>query len=275
MSHFTHSDESQTRQQVATNAYQVAGRHKPFLLMGIMLAVVIVGGAFALVSQFAQPSQTHAAGFQNKARFTVSPSSGYVNNFTHCGSESHGGVEYATNCPFTLKNTSKSQPLHWTGSASDTSYYLSPASGSIAPGKSMTMQLLTTNGGVTCSSAATVTFKGPANAISVPVICAQVFATPNAYNFNNTSCTHKGNWTCVMTVTAHTIKGVHLNVHWVASSDIAGVRFSPDNGTLALGKSQKVTVTIPGKSCPTSGSIHFVVPGALINAGGNFLSFSC
>ncbi|HTK09732.1 MAG TPA: hypothetical protein VL485_21350 [Ktedonobacteraceae bacterium] len=273
MSHFN-SDESQMEQPVATSAHQVVKSRKPFLLMGLMLAVVIVGGAFALVSQFAQPGQTHAAGLQNKARFTVSPS-GYVNNFTHCGLDSHGGVQYATNCPFTLKNTSKSQTLHWTGSTSDTTYYLSPASGSIAPGKSVTVQLLTTNGGVTCSSAATVTFKGLANTISVPVICAQVFATPNAYSFSNTSCTHKGNWTCVVTVTAHTINGVHLNEHWVASSDIAGVRFSPSNGTLALGKSQKVTVTIPGKSCPTSGSIHFVVPGALINAGGNFLSFSC
>lgn len=207
----------------------------------------------------------------------VSPSS-RVNNFQGCSTETHGGSGALISCPFVLSNSTQTTSiLNWSVSASNPRVIFDHSSGTLAPGQSITINAGMYGNGmgeIGCPFAMTLVFKGSINTIQVPLICTEVYTNPDAYSFDNTYCSHNGNWVCVITVTADSQNA--MNTTWVATVQTPDPRvvFSPTQGTLAPGATVQVTITILNSDCPGNNIFYFYVPGAL-PIGGNYLGWSC
>jgi Peptidase_C39 like family len=208
---------------------------------------------------------------------SVSPSS-RVNNFNGCSTETHGGSGYLISCPFVLSNsTQTTSNLNWSVSASDPRVVFDQSSGTLAPGQSVTINAGmygNGNGSLACPFAMTLVFKGSFNTSQVPLMCTEIGTNPDAYSFDNTYCSHNGNWVCVIKVGADALNT--LNTPWAATVQTPdpNVTFSPAQGTLAPGATVQVTVTILNSACPSNNTFFFYVPGSL-PIGGNYLDWSC
>jgi hypothetical protein len=209
---------------------------------------------------------------------SVSPSS-RVNNFQGCSTETHGGSGYLISCPFVLSNsTQTTSALNWSASANNPRVIFDHSSGTLAPGQSITINAEmygNGNGSVACPGInMTLVFKGSINTIQVPLICTVIGTNPDAYSFDNTYCSHTGNWVCIITVGAFSQNT--MNTPWAATVQTPDpkITFSPTQGTLAPSATVQVTITIPSSDCPGNNTFFFYVPGGLPN-GGNYLQWSC
>lgn len=208
---------------------------------------------------------------------SVNPAS-RVNNFQSCSTETHGGSGYLISCPFAVSNsTGTRENLNWSVSANDPRVIFDHSSGILAPGQSITINAEmygNGNGSLPCPFALSLLFTGSANSMRVPLICSEISTNPDASSFDNTSCSHNGNWVCIITVAAFTQNAV--NTPWTASvlNPDPAITFSPAQGVLAPGATAQVTVTIPNSDCPGNNTLYFSVPGGLPN-GSNYLGWSC
>ncbi len=192
---------------------------------------------------------------------------------SNCAEETHGGMGYMGSCSFTIGNTGGSAlVLNWTAAASNSSYQISPSSGSIAPGQS---EPVAVNVGFVCPLSFTVTFTGPNNSVTIPIMCTQISITPSNQSFSRSSCTQDGTgyWSCSITVTAY--KSNVADTAWSATSATGGPTISPSSGILAPGASAQVSISLPPTSCPGTNSFDFFVPGSTVDAFDNYLSWSC
>ncbi len=208
---------------------------------------------------------------------SVNPSS-RVNNFQACSTETHGGSGYLISCPFVVSNSTQTRSsLNWSVSANNPRVIFDHSAGTLAAGQSMTINAEmygNGNGSLPCPFALTLLFTGPVNTMQVPLICSEIDTSPSATSFDNTSCSHNGNWVCIITVTAFAQNTV--NTPWTASvlNPDPAITFSPAQGILAPGANAQVTVTIPSSDCPGNNTLYFSVPGGLAN-GSNYLGWSC
>lgn len=101
---------------------------------------------------------------------TVSPSSINTGDSTMC---QIGRAVYI--CTVTLtSNRSTQLNLDWTATSSDAGTTFSPASGSIAPGKSVTVTVTISFNTCNLPTVPPLTFTGPANTVNVPVTCGVI-----------------------------------------------------------------------------------------------------
>ena len=206
---------------------------------------------------------------------SVSPSSLY-NNFGGCSSETHGGVGHLLSCPFVLSNSTQTKStLNWSASTSAANTIFVPSSGTIAPGQTASITMETTTGGPTCPFNMTFVFTGSANSVQVPIICTQVYASPDGFSFDNTYCSHSGNWVCVITVSTDASNTINTFWNVSLSTPDPSITFSQTQGTLTPGASVQVTITILSTDCPGNNSFYFSVPGGLPDGTANYLGWSC
>jgi surface antigen len=204
---------------------------------------------------------------------TVSPTS-FVNNFATCTYDTHGGFAANLRCSLVLKNTSATtQSLSWSATMNPPYYTISPSSGTIPPGQSVTITFGYINAAA-CPGGETLTIKGTANTVQIPIACTFVVTTPDAVNFDNTHCSHNGNWTCAITLTAPTQNPITTPWVGVVQTPTAGITITPNQGTLAPGASLQVTITIASADCPGGNVFSFYAPGALPNPASD-LQWSC
>lgn len=120
-----------------------------------------------------QPTATPTPKAQpSPAILAVTPNTYYVNTCTPSGRASY-------NCTFTLRNSSSTSTLAWTGKASnshglDATGYLSATSGTIPQSGTTTVSLFLTGETGVCSVIGTTVylqFTGPANSVTVTVTC--------------------------------------------------------------------------------------------------------
>jgi len=208
---------------------------------------------------------------------SVSPSS-RVNDFQGCSTETHGGSGVLLSCPFVLSNSIQTTSiLNWSVSASNPRVTFDHSSGTLAPGQSTNIAAImygNGNGGLPCPFTMTLLFKGSPNTIQVPLMCTEIYTNPDGISFDNTYCSHNGNWVCVINVVADSQNA--MNTPWVATVQMPDpkVIFSPAQGTLAPGATVQVTITILNSDCPGNNTFFFYVPGSL-PIGGNYLGWSC
>ncbi|MEO8973978.1 MAG: serine/threonine-protein kinase [Ktedonobacteraceae bacterium] len=203
---------------------------------------------------------------------SVSPA-GFVDNFSSCSLDSHGGARYISSCPVVLNNTPQTKSdLNWSASINSSIFVVYPASGTIAPGQSETISFYTTNA-VGCPLVLALTVQGSANTIQIPIICTYIDITPNHDAFSNSSCTQNGDWTCNVTVTGN--QGNSRNTAWqVQIGDTTGVTFSQTSGTLSPGQTVQVTITIASTDCPGSNTFYFYIPNGHSDYE-SYLDWSC
>lgn len=190
----------------------------------------------------------------------------------YCTIDTHGGSATAMTCSIVLSNTSKtSSTLNWSASMIPADYTISPASGSIAPGKSATITFYNYSS-VACPATETLFIKGSANTVQIPILCTYLFDNPDGYSFNSSYCTHNGNWTCIITISATRDT---VSIPWqITAASSAGVTLSQASGTLAPGGSVQITITIASTDCPGSNSFT-ISGGSLINPAADYLNWSC
>lgn len=204
---------------------------------------------------------------------TVSPTS-FVNNFATCTYDTHGGYAANLNCSLVLKNTSATtKTLSWSATMNPPYYTISPSSGTIPPGQSVTITFYYYNSAA-CPGGETLTVQGTANTVQIPIACTFVVTTPDSVYFDNTHCTKNGNWTCTITLSAPAQNPITTPWVGIVQTPAAGITISPNRGTLAPGASLQVTITIASADCPGGNVFSFYVPGALPNPASD-LQWSC
>jgi hypothetical protein len=202
---------------------------------------------------------------------TTTPSNFLVTNTSnYCNVETHGGAATSMTCNVILNNTSQtSSKLNWSASMSPPDYAISPASGSIAAGKSMTISFGTTSG-VPCPSTETLLIKGSVNTVQIPIVCSYLFINPSG-TLNTSDCTKNGDWICSITLSA---TGDSINVPWQATANPpAGVTFSDTSGTLVPNAPVEVSITIASTDCP--GSSTFAFSGGSLANPATYLDWNC
>jgi hypothetical protein len=261
-----------TDPNVQTAIWQVITGHVPDALMTVPVISTPTTTPVPVPTPTKPPSPTPSL-----STLSVSPSS-RVNNFKGCSTETQGGSGFLISCPFVLSNSMQTTSiLNWSVSASNPRVIFDHSSGTLAPGQSITINAGmygNGNGSLPCPFAMTLVFKGSVNTIQVPLICTEIYASPDAYSFDNTHCSHSGNWVCIITVTADLQNA--MNTTWVATVQTFDPKmiFSPMQGTLAPGATLQVTITILNSDCPGNNTFFYYVPGSL-PIGGNYLGWSC
>lgn len=156
-------------------------------------------------------------------------------------------------CKATLTSTAGAQgKLNWSTSSSLAGVTFTPASGTLAPGKSAVVKVAVS---LTACSSGTFTFAGPNNSVPTAWSCTPpppsvMSVTPAKLSPTSTACTStSGGYNCVVKVAESKTSQGPLN--WSASSSLSNVMFSPASGILTPGKNVSVTISVP--SCSTSG----------------------
>jgi hypothetical protein len=161
-------------------------------------------------------------------------------------------------CTDTLSLANQGDPnLDWStpGSVGGSSAQYSPSSGTLSAGQPA--QVTITIPDMVCPNSITLSFLvSGGNSIDVPWNCAAPTLTVTAGG----NCPPDSNGNGICTDTVALASGSQGMLNWSASSDLAGVTFSPPNGTLSPGQSIQVTVTVPASDC-SSGSGHFYYAG--------------
>lgn len=161
-------------------------------------------------------------------------------------------------CTDTLSLANQGDPnLDWStpGSVGGSSAQYSPSSGTLSAGQPA--QVTITIPDMVCPNSITLSFLvSGGNSIDVPWNCAAPTLTVTAGG----NCPPDSNGNGICTDTVALASGSQGMLNWSASSDLAGVTFSPPNGTLSPGQSVQVTVTVPASDC-SSGSGHFYYAG--------------
>jgi hypothetical protein len=167
-------------------------------------------------------------------------------------------TESGWTCMETLSLANQGDPnLDWStpGAVGGTSVQYSPTSGTLSAGQPQ--QVTITIPDMVCPNSITLSFiVSGGNSIDVPWNCAAPTLTVSAGG----TCPPDGNGNGICTDTLALASGSQGMLSWSASSDLAGVTFSPPDGTLSPGQSIQVTVTVPASDC-SSGSGHFYYAG--------------
>jgi hypothetical protein len=176
-------------------------------------------------------------------------------------------------CAMTLAETAGSPGnVNWTTASDMNSVTFSPASGTLSPGQSITVNVL----GVPCQSGSFY-FSGPP-ALTFDAIatwsCSPPPPSPTltinignmAPSSANCSFSQNGNQ---CTVTLGETTGSTSNVDFSASSSFTGVTFSPQSGTLSPGGSTQVVITIAASACQ-NGTFTFSGSGGASSVGVNW-----
>ncbi len=123
-------------------------------------------GTIVFTSSSAQATVAVTLTVVSQPILTVTPSSINTGDSTMC---QIGRAVYI--CTVTLSNSSAQLNLNWTAASSDAGTTFSPASGSIAPGKSVTVTVTISFNTCNLPAVPPLAFTGPANTVSVPVTC--------------------------------------------------------------------------------------------------------
>src|SRR5579884_161562 len=161
-------------------------------------------------------------------------------------------------CTATVSNLKSTQAsLRWSATTLGINgVTLTPSSGNLAPGQSMSVSIFVPN--TVCPANADLTFSGPGNAQDVLWSCAapQISASPNSLPSGCVSCV----------VTLSIAQGAQGDANWSASSPyLTGVTFFPSQGVLLVGQPLQVMVTVPTAACPPSAAFAFQGPANTVS----------
>lgn len=153
--------------------------------------------------------------------------------------------------------------VSWTASGGVTGTTFTPASGVVTGGQPVSVTITVPD--TVCPTQASITFSGQgANTLTVPWSCAppalSAAATPS-----NCPQNPDGSYTCTDTVSEPANAQGNLVWSASASSNLPGVTFSPQTGTLSPNQSTKVTITVPANDC-TNGSFIYSEQGSNVTA---------
>lgn len=184
-----------------------------------------------------------------------------INGNTDCSYASDSGWT----CTLIVSNTDRSnQVLDWSTSSDVASF--SPPSGTLAPNTSAQVSIsLPSN--VACPTTIDVYLKAPGNIVTVPWTCGPPLLNVDHVTLDTSNCTsdNHANWIC--TVSLSSVSGNEGLLNWsVSGGNSDGITFSQQSGVLAPGQVTQVVMTIPGVSCPGSGTIYFTGAGNRISA---------
>lgn len=156
-------------------------------------------------------------------------------------------------CTAQLNNAASTQAsLNWSASSTGISgVTFTPASGALTPGQPESISIFIPN--TPCPAAATFTFSGPGNSISLPWNCspAQLLTDPTSFPNACQSCT----------VRLSLPQGAEGELQWNAASvPSSGITVSQTSGTLLPGQSATVTFSGLPASCDSTFDFHFTSP---------------
>jgi plastocyanin len=185
---------------------------------------------------------------------TVIPSS-FASGDANCPANGNGWT-----CKATLTSSAGATgKLNWSTSSSLAGVTFTPATGTLAPGKSVVVKIAVP---LAACSSGIFTFTGPNNSVQVAWSCTPpppptMTATPAKLSPASTACASaSGGYSCTVKVAETRASQGPLN--WSASSSLSGVTFSPASGTLTPGKNVSVTIgSLPCSSSGVSGSVTF------------------
>jgi Viral BACON domain len=170
-------------------------------------------------------------------------------------------------CLASVSNTQQHRgPLNWATSSSGIkgiAFY--PSKGMLLPGQSGEVNVLVPD--TRCPAAATLSFKGPANAVTVAWRCTppplQLIAVPSSFNGNADCPAPQGQgWRCVAMLSTNG----QGKLAWTASSSQSrNVSFTPATGTLLAGQTMQVTIAIADRPCPASLTFTLKGPTNTVN----------
>jgi hypothetical protein len=182
---------------------------------------------------------------------------------TPTGTASLGSCSYTAgtgwSCPLNLAASSNnSTAWAWSAAGSGISgITVTPPNGSLPPGQT-TMATVAIPDGI-CPASATITVSNPGPNIPLSWSCTAPTLTVTV---NTPSCpsNSSGGWTCTDTLSL--AAGSQGQLAWTssASSNLPNVAFSPPGGTLSVGQSTPVTITVPSADC-VSGTFYFTGTG--------------
>ena len=221
----------------------------------VIVTLAVIGSSAALTPTTVPPNVP-------PSHLVSSPSS--FNGNTDCSyTQGQGWI-----CVETLSSAANAQRnLNWTASSSGIhGIAFFPAKGTLTPGGQSQVNIIVPD--TSCPANATFTFAGPVNTISIPWSCTSppptLIVIPSYFNAN-TDCTYTQGqgWSCVATLNNQSSKS---SLAWSATaSGIAGIRFTPANGTLPANQSQTVTILVPNTKCPANATFTFVGPANIVN----------
>jgi hypothetical protein len=167
-------------------------------------------------------------------------------------------------CKLNLGTNSGDQGLlNWSATSSGINgITISPASGTVAGGRSTPVSFTVPFVDCSSGSGATLTFTAQgASPVIVNWSCTSVSLQASDITANS-DCTYNNGWSCSDTVSLNSNNPGDPTINWSASSSINGVTFSPASGVVAPGQSITVSISVPSMSCPANGQITFAGQGA-------------
>ena len=161
-------------------------------------------------------------------------------------------------CTTILSNPSSNQATaNWTIGSSLSSMTLTPSSGTLSPGNSVTITIFVPGTSVTCPALIPIDVTGSDAPLGNNWTCGapNLIASPSTLA-SGSPCTFDSatsSYTCVETVQED--PNSQGNLAWSVNSTMSGVSYSQSGGTLSPGQSTQITIT--GISCVISGSFTF------------------
>ena len=183
---------------------------------------------------------------------TVSPTN-FVAGSTTCPASGDGWT-----CTATLAPTSGAQrSIQWSIDSNLHKADISQAKGALIPGQVSQVNIFIPKGECYKGS---FSFEGPTNIVSVPWSCVKppklIIGSSSTINANSTCLGGQSQvWNCSIELLSDPSNQSAMN--WSASSDNAGVFFSPSSGVVPPGQAEAVNVTLSSMNCPTTTALSF------------------
>jgi hypothetical protein len=184
--------------------------------------------------------------------FTITPNHTKVvttaSNFTipkdaHCAYDANQGWT----CKTTLSTSGNAQgKIKWSASSTGiTGITITPSSGTLLPDQAIPVTIAIPNMICPASANFTFAFKGGPDPVNLKWSCAVPSLT-----FPATSCPiSNGNYVCTYSLSL--VPGSEGMLSWTtsASTNLTAVTFNPASGTMSVGQTTKVAVSLPMSNC--------------------------